>query len=328
MKRTNIEINDNQSAHLRDKFAGHNSFTSVPNRVVVTKKDRGVDKEPVKLVDTTNLIVYHGRHWLMQRAFNQDISTVGGVQDQDGNITNRVGYRNKYISWFGVGCGANRMSASPLDVDHPALSDYDLVDPGVISLEGDPPSIISGDNLEHGGSWGDSGYRQYHSFDDGYPLFIPDYDIISSSDPARIEEYDNMQRNLESGNPDLSYTSTYEGSYYKLDSFMVCHLRITIAEEECNGPLSYDVNYSQPTGVYYNEDFTPSDNPTLNPAAPPYHEYQDINEAGLFVAPTFTNLTGNPVNAANNPEIFARVTFPTIRKRDDRELVFNWYLYF
>jgi len=332
-KRSLINVGDNQQKRMRDKLDGKygsNSFTDSLNRVVIQERNPRTGNKST-LVDTTNLIVYHGRHWLMQRAFAQDMG-VGGVQNQDQTegVTARQGYRNKYISWLGIGNGANALAQSPLDVEHPALSNYGLREQGMIYLQSDSgnPTVNYGSgNVEYGGVWGNDDYKQFHSFDSGYPKFIPDVDVVSSEDSARIEEYDNIEKNDTNGNPLYAYTWPYESVQYKLDSYLVTHIRTTIGEEECNGPLYYDINYSQPS-TYYNEDFTPSDNPVVDPTSAPYHNYQDINEAGLFMAPYFANLTGISISDANRPEMFARVTFPTIRKRDDRELIFNWFCYF
>jgi hypothetical protein len=333
MKRTSIRIGDNQAKVMKDRLLnkGLNSFTNAHNRVIVTKKDRGVDEKHVPIIDTNNLILYHGRHWLMQRAFAQDMGE-GGVQNQDqsSGATARQGYRNKYISWFALGTGANKLSGSPLDIDHPALSDYELGEQAVIYLDdNENPAVNSSDgNMEYGGNWGDSDYKQYHRFDSGFPNFIPDLDITSSSEASRIEEYSDMQANDANGNPNYTYTWPYESIQYKLDSYLIAHVKVTIGEDEFNGPINYNLNYAQPSGVYYNENWTPTDSPIEDPSNPPYQDHQDINEAGLFIAPYFSNLTGITVSDENRPELFARVTFPTIRKRNDRELVFNWYVYF
>jgi hypothetical protein len=51
--------------------------------------------------------------------------------------------------------------------------------------------------------------------------------------------------------------------------------------------------------------------------------YQDISEAGLFCSET-----GSAFSTIDDLNIFARVTFSTIRKTSSRELVILWYIYF
>jgi len=86
----------------------------------------------------------------------------------------------------------------------------------------------------------------------------------------------------------------YDGSVR--DSYLVAQIQVTLETNEANGA----------SGT------------------------QQINEAGLFMAesddPTynFNSYTTNGLHL----DMFARVTFPTITKSAQRELVFNWYLYF
>lgn len=53
--------------------------------------------------------------------------------------------------------------------------------------------------------------------------------------------------------------------------------------------------------------------------------YQDINEVGLYVSSSNLIAYSHP---NNDMELFARSTFSTIRKTDDRQLIFIWKLYF
>lgn len=51
--------------------------------------------------------------------------------------------------------------------------------------------------------------------------------------------------------------------------------------------------------------------------------YQEINEAGLFISNS-NSISSPPTQI----ELFARTTFPTIKKNDQVELIFNWYIFF
>lgn len=55
-------------------------------------------------------------------------------------------------------------------------------------------------------------------------------------------------------------------------------------------------------------------------------EYQDINEAGLFVVDS--SYTPPTISSPSVAHLFARVTFPSIRKTDSRRIVFVWQIYF
>lgn len=87
-------------------------------------------------------------------------------------------------------------------------------------------------------------------------------------------------------------------SYSGSDNYLVTKITTTLTEDEANN----DEGNSGYSGYEY---------------------YQDINEAGLFVSDA---LTVSPV--PTTMQLFARVTFPTIRKTNTRGLVFHWYIYF
>jgi hypothetical protein len=53
--------------------------------------------------------------------------------------------------------------------------------------------------------------------------------------------------------------------------------------------------------------------------------YQDINEAGLYIS---SSKDVNSPPADDEIELFAKVSFATIRKDASRELLFSWYVYF
>jgi len=82
---------------------------------IFEKQDNG----NLKLIDTSNLVVYSGRNWLMQRAVNQS----GTAQGSPGV--------SSYISWLGLGTGG--ATADLLTPLAPALTDTDLKNQIVIN---------------------------------------------------------------------------------------------------------------------------------------------------------------------------------------------------
>lgn len=98
--------------------------------------------------DTSNLIVYRGRHWLMQRAF---YSAVGSRN-----------WRGYYINHFAVGSGG-ALATSPLSPIAPELTNYQL----------DTHAVI--DN----GTFDTISGNEYFRFDSGYPIFLQDEDITN-----------------------------------------------------------------------------------------------------------------------------------------------------
>ncbi|MCK5018921.1 MAG: hypothetical protein KAS32_17800, partial [Candidatus Peribacteraceae bacterium] len=91
-----------------------------------------------------------------------------------------------------------------------------------------------------------------------------------------------------------SYTDPVDTQVYPCDKYIISVTKVTLGASEANG------------GV------TPGD-------------YQDISEAGLFISPSTSVVY--PFQD-EEMEMFARVTFSTIRKDDTRELIFTWYVYF
>lgn len=140
-----------------------------------------------------------------------------------------------------------------------------------------------------GSRWVTVNGLDYHQFDTGYPLFLNDPEIV---------QCDPRGGALPSGCVDLcndcSATDPIDTETYNCDKFLVALTRTTISSEECNGG----------TGPL---------------------DYQDINEAGLFVSPSDNKLYSF---ASDDIQLFARVCFSTIRKDVNRELIFSWYVYF
>ena len=125
MKSTKVAINDNYNKRMKDKFGvpkntlrGHVCIYDKNTGELIEKSDQ-VEFPGIKLHDGPNLIVYTGRSWLMQRAFNQDHILDSGV-------------RNTFISWFGLGTGG-ASGADPLNPVAPIVTDSVLSSPIVIN---------------------------------------------------------------------------------------------------------------------------------------------------------------------------------------------------
>lgn len=251
----NLEANKNNPGRkLYDKLDIAGSPNKL-NRVLIHSRKKGSDKLEL-LEDTNNLVVYHGRNWLMQRAFNQ------GFGNNPLDLSRE--WQNYYIRLLGVGTGG-ALDTSPLSPITPSLKDFQLAAHGKID-SGSNFITVSG--------------LDYHYFDD---------------DPVFLHDYPDIEWEFGEG-PDCAYEDANSVSQ-NCDSVLVAKITTTITADECNDDVTG--THQWPSGTYY----------------------QDINEAGLFAA-LATPTVSNP------PEIFARVTFSTIRKDEDRELVFTWYVYF
>lgn len=137
-----IYKNFNDKLDIDDEFSIGNQKRPRGRVIIRGRKPGGEYKI---LEDTNNLVVYRGRHWLMQRAFN----TTGS--------RNWTGY---WINHFAIGSGG-ALEASPLSPIAPELTNYQLGSQGVI--DNGTFDTISGD--------------EYFRFDSGYPIFLQDEDI-------------------------------------------------------------------------------------------------------------------------------------------------------
>ena len=235
VERTEVRFDDAQSANLRDSFGNGPKRRPIGKVEVYEKKVDGTDTTLYLVRKSSNLIVYHGRNWLMQRGFGQDMSPAGFS-----------GWSDYQLSWLGIGTGA--APSNPLSPTAPTLSDDALTTHGVI---------------DSGTSYVTVGGNEYHTFDS----------ITYESDDE---------------------VTSFEG----YDDYLVAKITTTLTADEANN----DNGASGYSGYEY---------------------YQDINEAGLFVS---DKTSVSPIPTVM--EMFARVTFPTIRKTNTRELVFHWYIYF
>lgn len=237
MERHQVNFSDYERGNLKDAFSEGDSVDCHGRVQIYEHRIDGSGKKLFLIRDSTNLVVYRGRSWLAQRAANTSMSGYSGWEDM-------------YISWFAIGTGGT-VSGHPLTPSSPNLTNIELSNHGVI----------------------DSGMRyvtfdgkQYHRFDDSYPVFDADTEISASG----------------LGNAN--------------DRKLKVRFVTTLSTDEANND----------GGV--------SDNSA----------YQEISEAGLFVSDT--NTISSP--APTKMQLFARNTFPTIKKTNRVELVFSWVIYF
>lgn len=148
-KRIPIRINDNQRKNLEDVFVAGDDNLKPKGRVMIHERKVG-DSKLYLVEDTSNLIVYRGRDWLLQRAFNKGFGT-------------RT-WQDKYISWFAIGTGG-AVSGNPLTPTSPELPDYLLNTHGTVNA---------------GSRYITVGGLDYHDFDTNYPTFIHDTDVTET----------------------------------------------------------------------------------------------------------------------------------------------------
>lgn len=145
VKRINLGIKDVERKNLKDKLMMGGKMFGRSNPVIITTRD--VKTKKVIETQNSNLITYPGRNFLLQKAFNQ-------------NMTTRQ-WKDNYISWLGVGIGG-AVGGQPLTPSSPELPNYQLGSHGTVNA-GTRYVTVDG--------------KDYHAIDDGYPHFTNDPDI-------------------------------------------------------------------------------------------------------------------------------------------------------
>jgi|AntAceMinimDraft_16_1070373.scaffolds.fasta_scaffold143114_1 hypothetical protein len=135
MSTKKVRIFDNQKRHMKDVLSaddkrpkGRVQIFDKASGDLIGESDNMVFPEQ-KLHDGPNLIVYSGRTWLMQRAFQQDLSPASGDS-------------LSYLSWFGLGTGGATLG-DPLDPVAPLPAETDLDTEAIINST-DPLCANSG----------------------------------------------------------------------------------------------------------------------------------------------------------------------------------------
>lgn len=169
------------------------------------KLENTLDLDPNygKVGDSTNLIVYRGRSWLMQRAFNKDLDPGAGKAD-------------KFISWFALGNGGAGQPGDPL-----SAGDTDLVD---FELKSHQPANTGGVVATKRGV-----AREYVQLDHGYPEFWSDPEIDEATAALLNADDENGYGIVPPNSEDFSVT------HRPADSFIKALVRVTIRPEQYNG---------------------------------------------------------------------------------------------
>jgi hypothetical protein len=334
---------------LNDKYRGLKESIQVTNgrqprgEVGIYEKTKCGKLRP--LVDKSNMIVFSGREWLLRKAFG---SSLVGSESQ---------IYNKVIRWFGVGNGGgepgNPLQAGATYGQDTALcepvrlrSDLVVADPGYVNYASD-----------YQGNFGY--YKKFSSVtikeDRGnpysignitnYPSLIAEVRIELSSDDANgggtyedLNEAALFVADPESADPGADYATT--GQEIGTSNLIQVSTDGDYAVYYFN---TYDLATDIPNlnvGDYLwvntgDHNDISSVSPSIiidiyNGEASVRKAYVVVEKPGAVdTSYTPTYPVGHFVNKTITPYImFSRVTFSTLRKTTDREIVFLWRIYF
>lgn len=334
MSNTKIQANDHYH-FMRDELRPRNNAL----RGVVTISERDKRTGSINQIEKKNLIVYQGREWLLQRAFSSELL---GYNDN----------RHKFLKWFGVGTGGGEIG-NPLQAGSTRPWDLELVRQIRLNPE-DNPSIIYGRKFNELTNVSETGwYKRFSSvirredhanpyildFIEYYPELVADITIeladIDCNGPSGTTFYDINEAALYLGNDnDLIGTEIQDGFSQQ---FQV--LKIIVSGNDVKYILrpGSDVSF-----------FTAGDRMIATNMIHPFNNVsirRVIKEVGLEDGQCNAYVVIENPNGIDEedstgivhlqkrgvlPEaaIFSRVTFSTIRKTIDREILFNWKIYF
>ena len=307
INRRRVTFRDNERRTLNDRFVGGGGFFRPKTNKVIVQARNIHTGEIEETRNDANLIVYHGRSWLMQRAFGFPLGAVGDSSNpypwehsSDTDVTDiyHGEFHNMYINWFAVGSGGADVENSPLEPYDTTSVEYELLNHVSIGGEADvdPSGVTANLRYAHPAPFGGAGVtRDYHQFDPQYPQYMFDPDVVPGQGGTEDPNY--WQLETSNSTTDILYGG------FKTDSYLRALIRVTLAPEECNGPKYYD----------------PLD---------PGEEYSYLNEAGLYVSRSYDPANFAAWTTNNEVQMFAKVNFSSIRKDDTRELIFSWYVYF
>jgi hypothetical protein len=347
-----IEINDSMKKNVRD------ALSIVPRShlrgsVEVFEKDK--QGKLTKIREKHNLIVYTGRNWLLYRAFGT------AMTDTDPNLYNKV------IKWFALGNGGGE-AGNPLQAGATLGSDTNLLSPIRLRDDltiGDPAFAFYASDLNGAHGWYKTFssviIKEDHSnpyVDNGvtvYPPLIGEIRIEISSDDANSGSYEDINEaglfvadptdsdpgktyfdaggsgygGVElTGSPINAVAVFVDGDYaiYRIDSEDLdtdipgVSLGDYIWTERTDGGLNNIIPESAPSlivDVYKGQAGTKAYIVVEKPDA--------VEETTLVD----DDLKVHIIDKSIQPYImFSRVTFSTIRKTVDREIVFLWKIYF
>ena len=314
--RQHITFRDFERRNLRDIFSASDGGLFVPkkNKVIVEARNAKTG-EIEETRESSNLIVYHGRSWLMQKAFGYAL----GVADYDGaypwdatswDLDERRYWPDMKLSWFALGNGggqiADPLTPNPVESEHYRLRNdnppatWSQVPIGYPEDRFNP----SGELDLNMGYGPEEDFQHYHAIDLGFPRYLYD-PSVAGPDGDGNDDGGEMINNWDLMEP-IVYPADSET---KVDSYLRALVRVTIQPEEYNGADYYGVEVEGES-----------------------REYEDINQAGLFFSRSHiaSDYSGAYIHATNpyDLQMFAAVNFSTIRKDETRQLVFSWYFYF
>jgi hypothetical protein len=328
-----ITFKDNYHNKLKDKLT-----TGIPRGIV------GIyDKLPngeLKIIQKSNLIVYQGREWLLQRAFGTELQGSNPI------------FYDRYLKWFGLGCGGGE-PGNPLQPGTTNAWDTDLIQP--LRINPDATEVDTRyASKEINSSMTTGYYKEFSSvtrkedpangytFENKqfYPELIAEIRIELSSEDGNGESglgyADINEAGLYIDNP-LTYTPSSSSasmdtlgiySIIKLSEFTNQvkyifeagtditsvfpgdRLSITNSGNDVSSVLILDVGYEMDGCLAY---------VTVE------------NETGVTEGPYVGHDTYARIALKSDPadiSMFSKVTFSTIRKTIDREIVFLWKIYF
>lgn len=134
---------------------------------LVNIKVRNIVTGEIESDQNSNLIVYRGRDWLLQRAYNAGFGT--GARDAEE-------WEAMWINWLAVGTGGS-VGGNPLTPTSPALPDY------VLNTHG---------SVDAGSNYITVGGKEYHTFDSGFPKFLHDTDVTETVYGPSFTDYNGV----------------------------------------------------------------------------------------------------------------------------------------
>jgi len=346
MSKSIINLQDNYSSNLKEKISIMSGGRSKPRgEVTIFEKKNGILKQ---LERKDNLIVFDGRAWLAKKAFGVS------MENNDDEM-----YK-KEIRFFGLGNGGGE-PGNPLQAGVTLGQDTDLYGPVRLRSElqpGDPGSSLYASKYISG----ESVFGYFKRFSSvtiredranpyenesnviQYPPLIAEARIEISSDDANGESYEDInEAALFVADPTVEDPGTTEGSgggilgtsnilkVVRDGDYAIYYLDTFDLESQIPGMVVGDRLYVTGSG---DNDIDSSNSALIIDL---YPGEINIRKAYIIVENT------NGVDASYNPTypvatvvqrtitpyvMFSRVTFSTLRKSVDREIIFLWKIYF
>ena len=311
----------------------------------VTILDKLPDGSEVELL-RKNLIVYQGRQWLLERAFGPQLG--GAIQNN----------YEKTLKWFGLGQGGGE-PGNPLQAGATAPWDTDLHDPILIKDGGTSPDYAPRNIVGVGSVDGyfkafSSVYRK-QDFANSYIIGNSEYypEIIAEiridvgkteamgdeSDPTSYVDLNEAGLFFGDvlGEDAVEETGTFDVvEIVKIDETTARY--ILASGSDLEDPIEFELgDYAEIQGAEIdagsmgnNSDKTPiiKMGSQFDTDCKAYVEITNATAQDYTYSSNFPELRLTKRQGFNDIALFSRVTFSTIRKTSDREIVFLWKIYF